>query len=308
MNTEETKVYFKGILANVDSSILQMDFGHGFKLESFSEDEALTLFSQLERIPPLTIAQKYFFHLQCLNIREQRIYVISKTIENMPSHDPPMLFSEIAKFDNELVLGHLEPVIRLMRLFKEGDIRMPAKFYYQVRNSEIDETMRGEYGRIVSNEPYHLDASEIPDLGSFTQSVKLPFRKEFLHLAFENLELSYEIPDMQLAFLVIMIGLETLLNPSQYEVRYRVSRNIAVLLGENRTHSEEIFAQAKELYDKRSEVVHSGKRRVIEKEDLLKLRDYLRRAIKEIYRVGKDKTEIMGLLDCLGFGEGIERT
>lgn len=111
---------------------------------------------------------------------------------------------------------------------------------------------------------------------------------------------------MQLAFLVLMIGLETLLNPSHYEVRYRVSRNAAVLLGENREHSEEIFAQVKKLYDKRSEIVHSGKRRTIEKRDLLELRDYLRKAIIEIHHIGKEKNEITDLLDSHGFGEEIE--
>jgi hypothetical protein len=308
MNAQEAGVHFKGILANVDSSILQMDFNHGFKIESFSEEEAATLFSLLEKIPRMTVAQKYFFHYQCLNVSEQRMYVISKSLENVSSHDSSMVFSEIARFDNTLVLGYLEPIIRLMRLFKEGDIRMPVKFYYQLQNDKIQEVMRGESGRYISNEPYRLEASEIPVLRSFIQSVELPFKRDFLHLAFENFELSYEILDMQLAFLVLMIGLETLLNPSHYEVRYRVSRNIAVLLGKNRGNSEEIFAQAKKLYDKRSDIVHSGKRRIIEKEDLLKLRDHLRKAIKEIHHIGKEKSEITALLDSHGFGEEIEKS
>lgn len=307
MSIEANKVYFRGILANVDSSILQMDFNHGFKIESFSEEEATTLFSQLEKIPAMAFAQ-YFLNLQCLNVPEQRMYTISNSLENMSSHNSSTLFSVIARFDNALVRGHLEPVIRLMRLFKEGDIRMPVKFYYQVQNGGIQEKMRMEDGRNVSNEPYHLEASEIPVLQSFIQRVELPFKRDFLHLAFENFELSYEIPDMQLAFLVLMIGLETLLNPSHYEVRYRVSRNMAVLLGENRKHSEEIFTQAKKLYDKRSDIVHSGKRKIIEKEDLLKLRDYLRKAIKEIHRIDKEKSEIMDLLDSHGFGEEIENS
>lgn len=134
MNAQEAGVHFKGILANVDSSILHMDFNHGFKIESFSEEEAVALFSLLEKIPIQTVAQKYFSGFQCLNYSEHRTYAISKSLENVSSHDTSMVFSEIARFDNTLVLGHLEPVIRLMRLFKEGDIRMPVKFYYRVQN------------------------------------------------------------------------------------------------------------------------------------------------------------------------------
>lgn len=314
MNTQEAEVHFKGILANVDSSILQMDFNHGFRIESFSEEEAVTLFSLLEKIPRQTVVQKYFFQYQCLNFPERRMYFISKSLENVSSHNSSKASSEIARFnniarfDNTLVLGYLEPIIRLMRLFKEGDIRIPVKIYYQLKNDKIQGARRSEYGRHISNEPYHLEASEIPVLRSFIQSVELPFKKDFLQLAFENFELSYEIVDMQLAFLVIMIGLETLLNPSDYEVRHRISRNMAVLLGKNRENSEEIFAQAKKLYDKRSKIVHSGKRRIIEKEDLLKLRGYLREAIKEIHHIGKEKSEITALLDSHGFGEEIEKS
>jgi hypothetical protein len=308
MNTQEAKVCFKGILANVDSSILQVDFNHGFKIESFSEEEAVTLFSLLEKIPKTAVVQKYFFHYRGFNTSEQRMYVISKSLQNVSSCNSSKVFLEIAKFDNTLVIDYLEPTIRLMRLFKEGDIRMPVKFYYLLQNDKIEERMRGEFGQHISNEPYHLEASEIPILRSFIQNMELPFKRDFLQLSFENFELSYEILDIQLAFLVLMIGLETLLNPFHDEVRYRVSRNIAVLLGEDRGNSEEIFAQAKKLYDKRSEIVHSGKKRIIEKEDLLKLRGYLRKAIKETYFMGKEKSEITDLLNSRGFGEKIEKS
>jgi hypothetical protein len=300
----QAKVYFKGILANVDSSILQMDFNHGFRIESFSDEEAVTFLENLEKIPRITmaIAEKYFMRYGCLNFSEQRMYVISKLFENMSTLD----FNEIARFDNTLVHGYLDPTIRLMRLFKEGDIRMPARFYYRVQNNEIERHMTGGIGGHISHEPYHLEAFEIPILQSFIHSVKLPFQRDFVQLAFENFELSYEIFDIQLAFLVLMIGLEALLNPAQDEVKYRVSRNTAVLLGENRENSKEILTLVKKLYDKRSQIIHSGKRRIVEKEDLLILRDYVRRAIKKIYCIGKEKSEITNLLDSYGFGEKIE--
>jgi hypothetical protein len=100
-----------------------------------------------------------------------------------------------------------------------------------------------------------------------------------------------------------MIGLETLLNPSQYEVWHRLSRNTTVLLGESRANSRDIFAETKKLYDKRSEIVHSGKRNIIQKADLLKLRDYLRQAIIKANSMDKEKSEVTDLLVSHGFGE-----
>jgi hypothetical protein len=303
MNTREAKVYFKGILANVDSSILQMGFNHGFRIESFSEEEATTFFENVDKIPIGTIFEKYFGR-GCLNFSEHRMYVISKLFESTSTLNLP----EITRFDNTLVHGYLNPTIRLMRLFKEGDIRMPVKFYYRVQNNEIKRRMFGDTGSYISHEPYHLEAFEVPILKNFIHSVKLPFERDFVQLAFENFELSYEIANMQLAFVMLMIGLEALLNPAYDEVRYRVSRNAAVLLGENREKSEEIFTLVKKLYGKRSEMIHSGKRGIVEKVDLLTLRDCVRRAIKEIYCIGKEKNEIMNLLDSCGFGEKIEKS
>ena len=207
------------------------------------------------------------------------------------------------RFDKVIVRGYLEPLFRLMRLFKEGDVCVPVRFYY---HDKMPGAIHLESGRHVSKEPYHLESKEMSILRSFTESIELPFKRDFLNLAFENFELSYDIPDMDLAFLVLMIGLETLLNPSEYELRHRISRNTAVLLGENRENSEEIFAEVKKLYDKRSDIVHSGKRRIIERGDLLKLRDYLRKAIIKMNRVGKEKEEITDLLDSHGFGEEIK--
>jgi hypothetical protein len=66
VNAQEAEVHFKGILANVDLSILKMDFNHGFKIESFSEEEAANLFFQLENIPRQTVTLKYFFNLPML--------------------------------------------------------------------------------------------------------------------------------------------------------------------------------------------------------------------------------------------------
>jgi hypothetical protein len=304
MNTQGVKVYFRGILANVDSSILQVDFNHGFSVESFSEGEAETFLSLLEKIPRMSVAEKYFMRYGCFNDSEHRMYVISKLLENVSNFN----HSKVARFDNKMVLGYLEPTIRLMRLFKEGDIRMPVKFYHQIQNDEPQGKMRLESLRYISREPYHLEASEIPVLQSFIHSVELPFKRDFLYLAFENFELSYEIFDIELAFLVLMIGLETLLNPAHNELRYRLSRNTAVLLGEDKGNSEDIFTLVKNLYDKRSEIIHSGKRKIIKKEDILRLRDYVRRAIKEMYRIGKEKSEITSLLDSCGFGEKIEKS
>lgn len=101
----------------------------------------------------------------------------------------------------------------------------------------------------------------------------------------------------------LIISLESLFNPGGQEAGYRVSRNAAVLLGKEKDEAKLIFSEIKDLYNKRSNIIHTGKSNIINKEDLLKLRYYVREAIKEIVKTGKNKNELLEILNSSGFGE-----
>jgi hypothetical protein len=100
-----------------------------------------------------------------------------------------------------------------------------------------------------------------------------------------------------------MISLETMLNPADRELRYRVSRNAAVLLGRDREDSKRVFKEVKVLYDKRSKLVHTGNNKLISQEDVLRLRDCVRKSIKQILAMNKNKDQLLEMLNSSGFGE-----
>jgi hypothetical protein len=81
-----------------------------------------------------------------------------------------------------------------------------------------------------------------------------------------------------------MIAMEVLLNPSDHELRYRVKK-------------------MEGLYDKRSSLVHTGDRSPVTREDVLRLRHYVREAIKEVMRAGISKDDLLKALNTCGFGE-----
>jgi hypothetical protein len=190
-----------------------------------------------------------------------------------------------------------------MRLFKEGNICIPLKYYFRIDNKTPKRSMFETTSKYIGIGPkYLLKNSEIPNLQKFIRNTKLPFKEPFLQLAFEIYELSYETHNEMLSFLSLMIGLETLFNPGGGELRYRISRNVAVFLGKEKKDSEKIQSEIKELYNKRSILVHNGKAN-IKPEDLLKSRYYLRESIKEIYEIGKNKDELLDMLNSCGFGE-----
>ncbi|RLC35788.1 hypothetical protein DRH29_05765 [candidate division Kazan bacterium] len=301
------EVHFLGVLANVDQSILKYRLEHGFEITSVPVDEAVHFISNLENLPRELVYDKLFFPYPCINSSEKRIYFISKKMIGEIKLDYRGRVIEIPKevwnFAGKHVHEYLRQTLRLMRLFKEGNIFMPLSYYYYEEGGIPKSFMRTSTSLPLSRELYHLEDSEIPKLHKFLKEFTLPFQKDFLRLAFENFEESYHVTKRYLAFLSLMIGLEALFNPGGGETRYRVSRNVAVLLGRNREDSKAIFENVKKLYDKRSKVIHSGKVDEIEEVDVLNLRNYLRESIKKIYRMGIEKDELLEKLNESGYGE-----
>jgi len=128
-----------------------------------------------------------------------------------------------------------------------------------------------------------------------------------MDLAVETFDLAYQMDasHKHLNFLELMTGMEILLSPTEHiELRYRVSRNAAVLLGENRLQATKIFERMKKLYDLRSNIVHGGKR-VVADEQLIELQNYFRWAIRTICLVDMNRSDIISWLNSHGFGDKI---
>lgn len=299
-------MHFMGILANVDSSILEMRFDHGFQVKAVSRNRGERLISALEQVPDDVVVEK-LFHLACWNMSKDKLYFISKGFESEIQVTGKGRLggfpSILPEFNKKFVEGYLNPCIRLMRLFKEGNISMPAMYYYYMDKGIPRSFIRSWSGASLVPETYTLQSSEVPKLREFIQDTKLPFSKSFVQLAFDNFELSYQIPNVNLSFLSLMMSLETLFNPGRHEVTHRLSRNTAVLLGKKESDSRNLFLEVKNLYGKRCDIVHEGRPNIVSRQDLLRLRYLVRESIKKVSRVDKSKDELMDLLNSCGFGE-----
>jgi hypothetical protein len=290
-----------GLLANVDKSILKVKLGHGFKIEVIKGDEGIELISKLEHITPREVLSK--LHRLSMRNAEKHIYNISSSRE-IDGDNESWINKIILSFDNDLHFGYLEPTLKLMRLFKEGSIFMPAHYLYELVDGTLRTNIHGHTHLHIPLGPvYSLENSELQGLQEFLSETNLPFNEPFLELAFENFEQSYHTQNLNLSFLSLMISMETLFNVADRELRYRVSRNCAVLLGKDLKKSKEIFKEIKELYDKRSKIVHTGGPK-IKRSDLLILRNFVRESIKEINKMKVNKEKLLEFLNLSGFGEG----
>lgn len=197
----------------------------------------------------------------------------------------------------------IQEKLRILRLFKDGNIVLHYSFLYHVKDTQpgICNVIR-EYP-VSDRTCFTLVPSEVAEAQAFLAKTSLPLPHDYLHLGFKSFERSYEVHDVDLAYLSLMIGLEAILNPGGSELSYRISRNAAVLLGRDCAQAKGIFKEVKQLYEKRSRLVHTGKRSVLDESDVKSLRHYLREAIKEAHRTGMTKKQLMDMLNESGFGQ-----
>ena len=304
------KVHFNGLLANTNSSILKFPLDHGFKIEDKSQDEAIKFIMTVEKTSLKDAVKKAFSDYACVNTQEEKIYFVSNSFDIDVYNDSrygqiTIANDAVQKFNRKNIEDYLKPIISLMRLYKEGNVCMPLWYYFFYDNETpihfVSQWTSAHVSRIST---FKLKDSDIKNLKSFIQTTKLPFNVKPLQLAFESFELSHHMPTLSIPFLLLMMSMESLFNPAgQGELRFRISRNTAVLIGKNKRDSESIWKNMKKLYDIRCELVHKGESNIVTEKDLLLLRNYVRRSVKEFYNIGKGKDDILDILNSTGFGD-----
>ena len=242
---------------------------------------------QIERNHCLSKSQKYGFVVLA---EEQSTHISTK--------DP----NELASF--HILLNNIEQLLEqkltLLRLFHGGNVRAFGFYWYFLENKRIEITSITNPEPILKDVCY-LRHYTLNALNSFLDQKQLPFTRSFLQLAFESYEESQKIQSLHLQFLSLMISLESLFNVSAQDLRYRISRSAAVLLGRDSEDCEDTMKRLKELYDKRSQLVHTGKTDCIGEFDVWLLRNYVRRAILEIDKLKIQKEELARKLNAAGF-------
>jgi hypothetical protein len=303
------KLYFNGFLTNTDSSILKISLQNGLKFEHMSGDEAEKFISIIANIPPFEARVEITSNFPFLNMSEDKAYFISKSFDVAIENEKPELNLEInsiiVKFQEKYIYNYLIPTLSLLRLYKEGNISMPLTCFFFCIDGIPKPLIRMQAGMDYPHDSiFSINDSEIKEAEGFIQNTKLPFKEKSLQFAFDNYQMSYGRYFTGIQFLLLMISMESLFSPDDKgEFTYRISRNSAVLIGKDKDDSKSIFDAMKKLYKKRSIILHTGESNIVSKDDLLKLRDFVRRSIKEFYKIGLNKKNLMNELDSSGFGE-----
>lgn len=297
----KAKVRFVGFLPNADDSVLAFDFGNGYVVKSIDIDKGIQMISELYGKTVME-SQELVMHNLSNSISSRIMYYIEKTFivnvseENYREKLTPKVFQLSAEAQNYLV-----PKIRKMRLFIPGNIMLRLHYTKCYASFPMLPGIGFQDGNIVITEPYHLEKDIIPELEIFLSEVKIPFSDETLQVAFDLFELSYTTANPILSFLTCVMAIESLLNPGRSEIRNRVSRNLAILIGKDKSEVEELYKSMLALYDKRSGISHGSAIKSVNQNDVYVIRNLLRRVIIEFLKAGKKKDELLTLLNKLGF-------
>lgn len=295
------KLYFFAPLANVDASILKVKLNAGFEFDSMTYEDGLSFIANLEKIP-----LKNFFNYWRFGhtvFQSEGLCLIKNLFAfDLPINEAgkPEIDHNFFLFIYDFVEKNVEKSLRLLRLFKEGNVHIPYWIIYYFENDEPVVLFARGLPSSQSQNNYHLNDDEILTAQNFIDTTLLPSLPNYITLAYENYEVSYFIDNDSHAFLSLMISLEVLFKPKQYRNFSRIiSVEAGILLGNSDPEIQIIRNEITRLYDKRSELVHEGKpifHYVGQIDDVKILRHYIRESLKKIIRLNLSKDDLLEYL------------
>jgi hypothetical protein len=296
------KLFFFAPVANVDASILKIKLKAGFEFDSMTYDEGLSFIANLEKIPLKNFFNYWRFGHTVFQSGE--LYLIKNSFEfDLPINEAgkPEIDHNFFLFIYDFVEMNVEKSLRLLRLFKEGNVHIPYWIVYYFEKDEPVILFARGLTSSQSQNNYHLNDDEILTAQDFIETTLLPSPPNYITLAHENYEVSYFIDNESHAFLSLMISLEILVKPQRdYRFSREITRNVGVLLGGfSQYRIGEIESDVSDLYKKRSQLVHNGKMiwcAAGEPDDVQLLRCYVRKLLKRIITLNIPKDR---LLECL---------
>ena len=312
---------FIGFLINVDPSIVNLKLDNGFEIKTIPYVVGCELIGRLNGLDINQVKRIDRTHQLTFSTSKGACFIIvSNSYEKSGVENNKEIMAVVKLVEDsckgniseiemrgiaigQLCESYLREKISLINLFREGNIQLVDCYHF--KESPINLVTKYYLPTIVKSKTSPFNTKELEELKDFISTNKLP-SKEYLKLAHDNFELSYEVSNPTLQFLSLINGLEALFNPGKYEIVYRISRNCAVLLGDgDESFAKNIFKDIKHFYGLRSKIVHGQKKINLKEEEVNKLREYLRKSIKKLLEIDKPKDRISELLTYSGFDDGI---
>lgn len=164
--------------------------------------------------------------------------------------------------DDALVYDSFANVIKILRVFKEGEIGVSSVFHSVLWRFTYESTVPASWKVHFYHDEYLLDAKEAVQFKRFYQNIQwlLANKKDvdFLKLAISRFSSGLEEEKPEDRIIDFMIALEAMYSVDNRELSYRISYRIANLLAENDRDRNLLFLLVRQSYDRRSSLVHGA--------------------------------------------------
>lgn len=288
------------LLGNVDESILKLSgiLEHGFEVIEIDHmsDEFKTI-QKLERLEDHAgISNRLSLDYHCLLYT--KVYGIYGVFDVPVDHVGTVRFDKIDEDIRDIIRDYVPSFVSKIRLFKEGNLRIPVSYTYFKNEDEIRLKTQNTWLKSEFTGHFALVDSELPKLKIFMHNLKIPFNFErpFLQSAFDLFEMSYYTFNYDIRALILFMGLEVLFKSGKSCKSPCIAENIASFLGDDQQNYEELYCEILSFWRTRNDIAHEGSSGLTPhyiKELVKSLRKYVRDSIIKIDNIGKDKDKIM---------------
>ena len=204
------------------------------------------------------------------------------------------------------VLKYLDDSMRVIRLFYEGSVHF-KKLYVKMESetaligeTEVSNNFNsvipvGEFMNTSMISKFHCEDKEINKLNNNISLIKFPLADVLLNNCHRYYDLSYHQNNF-ISITLLITCLEILFLNSENAKKEKLAKRCSVFLYDSKDERLNCYNKLLKAYKKRSDFVHDGDRLQIKNEDILFLRDCVRKSlIKYLYNKCSKKNIIQKL-------------
>lgn len=288
------------VLFGTDETLLNVNLGNGFS------------FRRMSLIPSRDNLDK-IFETDAMGLR--RDYETARIDETLDvicvfkTHTIRLDRLEAGKYYKEMcddALKYLDDIIREIRLFSEGPVRF-KKLSIKMESEKLYISETEESYNFISIIPlceamntrpiskFHCDKKEIYELDKNISSINFPLADILLNDCHRYYDLSYH-QDNFISITLLITCLEILFLDSEGAKKDKLAKRCSAFIFDSKDERLNCYYKLRMAYKKRSNFVHDGESLNMNKEDILFLRECVRKSlIKYLYNQLSKKNNILML-------------
>lgn len=293
--------FFVAPIANTGGSFRSIKLSPPFKIERWNYDKLTSFINDMEGATDWTPDPRVD-ELRCVPHHGNTGHVVTATISL--EHDEAV--EDILKLhrhfeEQDKVLAEQ---IRLIGVYFSSPVLLSAEYWFAVNENGQREMQSALMRSVEEGQSATPSYQEALRLSNFLARYSFRPRAEYVSIALDHWGHSFDAIPKHMQLLSLVTALEVLLNPAHTELKHRVARAAAVLIGSDKEESKEIYSGLSKIYDARSQVVHTGVLKSVDKVKFWQLRWWVSRSILKVMALGLPKERLCSMLNELGFGEG----